>query len=182
MVVDTELLTQSIHANTLFLNVIESAGLYRKRFPSTEFPRLVSRRINDAGIVTVGQIVGIFLIPLALRNRRSYRRMLGNFKSVDLANYDDERADTLVGLLRNACDFAEQSIQDGKDLRLHWVLALRWFQKGRERVKDELEDILETWLLARNPEFEDLLSTVMRELRVYSHEEMERQAEGIRTG
>lgn len=93
--------------------------------------------------------------------------MLNIFRRIDISQYNDEGKDYLCKMLEESCDLVDEVIHEGERLQLHWVLGLRWEYKQHVLAKQELEDILETWILARNSEFMKILGSILDEFGKY---------------
>ena len=169
-----ELISEGVSANALLLSLTESMSVPRQRVMGFQVLRSLPKWVNTILTLTLAQAAYIFLIPIVWKTQRATDEMVDRFRDIDITRYNSETADRFCKLLIEFCDFVDQRICEIKDLQLHRILCLRWAYNRNVRAKQALEDTLETWLLMRNPEFVDLMSSVLSELKDYSGKELER--------
>ena len=169
-----ELMSEGVNANILLLSLTESMSMPRLR--GTGFPvlRSLPKWINTILTLTVAQVTHLFLIPMLRKTQRRTDEMVDRFRDIDITHYNTESADRLCNLLSECCNLIDERIGEMRDLQLHRILCLRWAYNRSIQAKQDLEDTLEAWLLVRNSEFVDLMSSVLSELKDYSRTELER--------
>lgn len=162
-----EFLTETTNANILVLSLSENMNAYRNK--STDIPilRSLPKRLASLNMLIIGQVACILFLPRIWRHRGVPDEIVNMFRDVDICQYEDEAVNELCKILEGACIFMDEIIHETEELQLHRAWALRWLHKKRISAKEELEDILEVWLLARNPEFREFLDSVLDEFGQY---------------
>ena len=169
-----EFLTEATNANVLVLCLSENMNSYRERTLRIPVPRWLSRWLaalpkwlSALYMLTVGQVVCLVILPMLWRSRAETDKIVNLFRDIDILQYNEERADKLCRILAGQCDLMDEAIRQKEELQVHRVLALRWEYKKHVLAKQELEDILETWILARNSEFQEIFRSVLGEFKQY---------------
>lgn len=167
-------LTEATNAKLLVLSLSENMNSYREMTMKIPVPRWLARWLAALprwlaalNTLTVGQVAGLAILPMLWHHRDETDRMVKRFRSIDISQYTDEGTDRLCKILEDSCDFMDKMIREREKLQSHRVLAFHWEYKQRVWAKEELEDILETWILARNPEFQRLFGSVLDEFGKY---------------
>ena len=161
-----ELLPEATNAHVLVLSLSESMNAYRQSTRNIEV-RSPSPRWFAALNMTLGQVTSIFLLPMEWRHRRDTHRIVNSFRNIDISQYGDDAADKFCELLADSCDFMDKTIREMEELQFHRVWVCRPEYKRRVAAREELEQMLEAWILARSPEFLDLFSSVSEQFRQY---------------
>ena len=169
-----EFLTEATNANILVLCLSENMDSYRKRSLNIPARRWLSRWLaplpkwlSALYMLTVGQVAYLVILPMLWRNRAKTDKIVNVFRKIDIVQYSEDGADKLCRILADYCELMDDVIRENEELQFHRVLATRWEYKQRVLERQELEDILETWILARNPEFQTTLRSVLDEFQEY---------------